>query len=249
MRWVFDRSFAHGPARSSTGARRFGLSGLPVVLAAVLLAGPLAGPTPALQRQEGPPPWRVGGRMGFTCDAAAFPDSTGYHLEVYLRVPPGTLQMLDRDEAGDAKLRAWVRIKARGAEEVESTQEFSLSQADTALGQGRVLLARFPVTPGPCRIIARLEDLLSHKRRLVGAGRHALENTELLGEVEVPRPQAGRDLSDFEFMWPIPDRAPGLAFVRGGEARLPNPDRLYGLHAATFEAAFTARSRAGDARP
>ena len=109
----------------------------------------------ARERQEGPPPWRVGGRTGFTCDAAAFPDSTGYHLEVYLRVPPATLQQLDHDANGDARLHALVKIRVRGGPELESAQDFSISPADTARGQGRVLLMRFPVTPGSCRITAR----------------------------------------------------------------------------------------------
>ncbi len=187
--------------------------------------------------------------MGFTCDAAAFPDSTGYHLEVYLRVPPATLQMLDHDAHGDAQLRADVKVKGRAGAELESSQDFSIGLADTLRGQGRVLLLRFPVSPGSCRITARLDDLLSRKRGIALSGRNAMQNTELRGDVEVPRPQAGRDLSDFEFVWPVPSRAPGLAFVRGGQARVPDPDRLYGLYAATLEAAFTARSRPGDERP
>jgi GWxTD domain-containing protein len=52
-----------------------------------------------------------------------------------------------------------------------------------------------------------------------------------------------------EFIWPEVQATAGLAFVRDGRVRIPNPDRLYGLHAGTLEAAFTARSRAGDERP
>ena len=215
-----------------------------VICAALLLAGAAM----AAERQEGPPPWRVGGRMGFTCDVAAFPDSTGYHLEVYLRVPPATLAQLQRDESGDAQMHAVVRVQPQGRPEVESAQDFTIGLADTTRGQGRVLLLRFPITPGPCRIDARLEDLLSRKPG-AHSGHNAMQNTEIRGEVEVPRPQAGRDLSDFEFVWPVTSRPPGLAFVRGGQARIPDPDRLYGLYAGTLEAAFTARSKPGDERP
>jgi GWxTD domain-containing protein len=217
--------------------------------AALVLLALLPGLARATERQEGPPPWRVGGRMGFTCDAATFPDSTGYHLEVYLRVPPATLRQLDRDEHGDAQLRANVKVKPRVGGEYESSQDFSLSVADTLLGQGRVLLLRFPVTPGTCRITARLDDMRSHKVGMVYSRHDAKQNTEIRGEIEVPRPQAGRDLSDLEFVWPLQSRAPGLAFVRGGQARVPDPDRLYGLYASTLEAAFTARSHVADERP
>ncbi|HEY6195239.1 MAG TPA: GWxTD domain-containing protein [Candidatus Eisenbacteria bacterium] len=240
----------HLPAREARAAHAWSGLRLGVLLAgAVLAGGALAGSARASEKQEGPPPWRVGGRTGFTCDVAAFPDTTGYHLEVYLRVPPATLQQLEADQHGDAQLRALVKVKAHGADELESSQEFSISLADTARGQGRVLLMRFPVTPGACRITARLEDLLSRKRGIAYSGRNSTQNTELRGDVELPRPQAGRDLSDFEFVWPTPGRAPGLAFVRGGQARVPDPDRLYGLYAPVLEAAFTARSRPGDERP
>ena len=73
-------------ARSPRGARRAGSWGW--VALAVGLQALAAIPAAAVEKQVGPPPWRSGGRLGFTCDAAAFPDSTGYHLEVYLRLPP-----------------------------------------------------------------------------------------------------------------------------------------------------------------
>ena len=248
MRWTAVSTPADPLARPLRGARRFAVGAVARLLAAGVLLAP-TGRVHASERQEGPPPWRVGGRTGFTCDAAAFPDSTGYRLEVYLRVPPATLHQLDHDANGNARLRALVRIKQRSAPDLESSQEFGIAYADTALGQGRVLLMRFPVAPGTCRITARLEDLISRKRGLVYSGRNSPENTELVGDVEVPRPQAGRDLSNIEFMWPVPGRAPGLAFVRGGRVRVPNPDRLYGLYAGVVEATFSARSRSGDNRP
>lgn len=232
-------------ARSHPGARR--RAWCAAACLAPLLA--LAGPAVAVEKQEGPPPWRVGGRTGFSCDTAAFPDSAGYHLEVYLRVPPATLNQLAQDASGDAHVRATVKVRSRSvSRELESSQDFAISLADTVRGQGRVLLMSFPVVPGPCRVSARLEDLLSRKHRLAASGRNLLESTEIRGETEVPRAQAGRDLSDLEFVWPSPAHAPGVAFVRGGRVHVPNPDRLYGLYASTLQATFAARARGGDER-
>ncbi len=200
-------------------------------------------------RPESAPPWRVGGRVGFTLDAIALPESTGYVLEVFLRIPPATLAQLARDESGNARLRSTVRVKGRfGARVAESNQEFVLMAADSALGQGKVLLARFPAAPGPCQIEARLEDQLSRRKGLVLSSKNRTESVGLVGQVELPRPQAGRDLSDIEFVWPTGDDRAGLAFVRAGRALVPNPERLYGLYAANLEASFTARSKPGDER-
>ncbi len=229
-------------ARSPQGARRV-VSG---ALFALLLAVPVAH---AVEKPLGPPPWRVGGRVGFTTDVALFPDSSGYQLEVYLRIPPATLTQLERDDQGHAQLRATVRVRPRTGEEMSSTQEFALAPEDTVKGEGHVVVLRFPGAPGTCRITARLEDLLGHKRGIVYSGRNQLQNTELQGQVELPRPQVGRDLSDLEFQWPSGGRMLGLGFVRAGRARLPNPDRLYGLYSGALEASFTARSKPGDERP
>lgn len=203
----------------------------------------------ATERPEGALPWRVGGRVGFTLDAIAVPETTGYVLEVFLRIPPATIALLSRNESGDARLRSTVRVKGRfGGRVTESNQEFVLMAADSALGQGKVILARFPAAPGPCQIEARLEDLLSRRKGLVLSSKNRAENTGIVGKVELPRAQAGRDLSDIEFVWPTGDGRAGLAFVRRGRARVPNPERLYGLYAGTLEAAFTARSKPGDSR-
>lgn len=249
----------HGrTARLPRGARRSALPGAALGARALwallaLLVGPVlgAGAASAVERLEGPPPWRIGGRTGFTCDAATFPDSAGYHLEVYLRVPPATLERLARGTEGQANVRAVVKVRSRyGSGDLESAQEFELHPADTTRGQGRVVVFRFPVAPGACRIQARLEDLQSRKRGLVYSGNKVPESTEIRGDMEIPRPQAGRDVSDIEFVWPaVGATSPGLAFVRDGQARIPNPDRLYGLFAGTLDATFTARSRAGDERP
>lgn len=231
-------------ARFLAGARRF-----VCLLAVSLICSSAPSSVGATQRVEGPPPWRLGGRVGFTCDTAVFPDSSGYHLEIYLRVPPATLRQLTRDEQGDTHLQASVKVAGRGAGELSTTQDFVLSGSEAAAGQGRVLLMRFPVAPGPCRITVRLDDLASRKRGLVYSGNNQRQNTEMRGQIEVPRPQAGRDLSDPEFIWPQNGQAPGIAFVRGGQARIPNPDRLYGLYAQSLDAAFTARGKPGDIRP
>ena len=134
-------------------------------------------------RPESAPPWRVGGRVGFTLDAIALPESTGYVLEVFLRIPPATLAQLARDESGNARLRSTVRVKGRfGARVAESNQEFVLMAADSALGQGKVLLARFPAAPGPCQIEARLEDQLSRRKGLVLSSKNRTESVGLVFE-------------------------------------------------------------------
>lgn len=233
-------------ARSRNGARRRACGPVALALAALVA---LVAPLRASERQEGPPPWRVGGRAGFSIDAATFPeDSAGHTLEVYLRIPGATLAALGRDETGAARLRAMIKVRPRTGEELESAREFTLGPPDGLQGQGHVLLFRFPVQPGRVRVTARLEDQLSHKRRLLSSGSALNEAAEMRGELEVPRAQSGRDLSDLAFLWPSPARAPGLDFVRGGEARVPNPDRLYGLYSTTLRTAFSARSRPDDER-
>ena len=232
-----------GAARSPRGARR-AASAAALALGLLALA---AGPGTAAEKQTGPPPWRSGGRLGFTCDAAAFPDSAGYHLEVYLRLPPATLRQLARDAEGDAQVRATLRVSSKYSSRVlESSQDFKISIADTLLGQGRVVLMRFPVAPGMCKVSARLEDLNPRKRGL----RTVTLKTELQGELEVPKPQAQRDLSDLEFAWPSEGmHGASTAFVRGGQVHIPNADRLYGLYATTMEVTFMARAKSGDERP
>ena len=228
-------------ARPLAGVRRVALG----VLCGLALWAPTGNAT---EKLEGAPPWRIGGRMGFTADVALFPDSSGYQLEIYLRIPPATLQQLQRDHQGHAQLRATVRIKSRTGQELTSAREFSLVPADTVEGEGHVLILHFPASPGPCRVTARLEDLLGHKRGIVYGGRNQLQNAEMQGQLELPRPQAGRDLSDLEFLWPVHGRSLGLGFVRAGRARLPNPDRLYGLYSGALEASFSARSKTADER-
>lgn len=195
-----------------------------------------------------PPPWRVGGRVGFTLDACARPDSAGLALDVFLRVPPATMAQLSRDDGGEARLRAEVRVRGRyGARVQQASREFTLSPEDSSGGLGRVIVLRFPAATGACRVSAKLTDLLSRRPALLGG--HPHEEAELAGELEVPRPQEGRDLSDIEFLWPRVGSAEGAIFEHEGRTRVPNPDRLYGLFAEELHAGFEARARAGDERP
>lgn len=230
-------------ARSSTGARRL------VHLLVLLGATAPAIADAAVERMEGPPPWRIGGRVGFTVDAAAFPDSGGMTLEVYLRIPPSTLDQLVRDDAGEARMRAEFRVRSRfGARRADAEQTFTLEASDTARGQGKVLLMRFPTGPGACRIGVRLDDLQSKKRGIAYAGRNVTESTSIEGEFDVPAPQASRELSSLEFLWPGVATG-GAAFERAGHLAVANPERLYGLFAPTLLAGFRARSAGGEARP
>lgn len=191
-------------------------------------------------------PWRVLGRVGFTLDAAAFPDSAGHTLEVYLRLPPSTLAKLEHDATGAGKVRLTIRLTNRfGAKAQDSSQEFSIAAADTVAGFGKVVLTRFAVRPGGYRLRARLEDLLSRKRGLGYIGRKVTESSSIEGELTVPAPQAGRDLSDLEFVWVRGHAASASAFRRGELVVLPNPERLYGLLANEVRAEFAARGLPG----
>ena len=232
------------PARLLTGARRFVF---PVLLACA--SGLAAAPARA-ERIEGPAPWRSGGRVGFTVDACAVPDSAGWTLEVSLRVPPATITQLSRDADGNASLRAVVSVKSRSRGTQESTQLFGISAGDTVPGQGKVVLARFPLTAGAYEVRARLTDLLSRRIGLIHPGNDGHESADVTGSATVPEPQAGRELGDLEFLWPEPTGTAPLAFVQGGRVVVPNPDRLYGLMAGEMRARFVARGRkGGEERP
>ncbi|MFM8560065.1 MAG: hypothetical protein ACKOC6_10790, partial [bacterium] len=110
-------------------------------------------------RWEGPPPWRAGGPVGDTLDAASVPDSTGQRLEVYVRVPPATLHQLARDERGAARLRLTVTLRGRQGNPLSSVQELVLGPEDPIDSEGQVAVVRFPRSPGRARLTARLEDL------------------------------------------------------------------------------------------
>ena len=231
-------------ARSPGGARRL----LGLIAAGALVAG--AGRAAMARPGEGPGPlpWRVGGPLGFTVDAAAFPDTQGHALEVYVRIPPSTLGSLTLDSAATGKLRLSARLKSGFAgKPSELKQEFEISPGDSVRDFGHVVLLRFPLRSGPQKLAVRLEDLRSRKRGLVYLGRNVAENAGVEGEFQVSVPKVGPDLSDIEFVWPVTG-ALGTAFRRGDRDVVPNADRLYGLHADDLDAYFTARGNPGDSR-
>jgi GWxTD domain-containing protein len=193
----------------------------------------------------GPPPWRVGGPLGFTVDAASFPDSNGSALEIYLRLPPSTIATLERSEKeAVSRLRVTVRLRNRfGAFQHEATQEFTIAPGDSE-GFGRVVVLRFPTKSGGYRMEVKLEDVLSRKRGLAYIGRNVAQSATVQGELTVPEASGDKRLSDLEFIW---SRASGqtLAFrhASSDSGVLPNPDRLYGLLEDQVRAQFIATSQ------
>jgi GWxTD domain-containing protein len=218
--------------RSWVGAR--------LVLVSMLALG-AAGPSGAAGADEGPLPWRVGGRRGFTVDAAAFPDSSGTSLEVYVRVPNGTLAELMRDAQGVARLRVTARLRGvfGGAAKQEQTQEFTIESADSTGGFGKVIGLKFPARPGTYRLSVRVDDVFTRKHRAL-AWVESAARTE--GEVRVAGSQDGRELSDIEFVWTEQPGGRATVFKRDGRTLLPDPERLYGLFAPELRTAFVARS-------
>jgi GWxTD domain-containing protein len=181
-------------------------------------------------------------------DAATFPDSAGYSLEVYTRIPPRTLAALGRDALGAARLRLTVRLRnSYGARLHEAVQEFGIEPGDSTGGFGKVVVMRFPTRPGPQRLQVRLEDPNTRKGGLLNMGRKVSDFSQVDGAFDTPPPQAGADLSDPEFVWdegPITRPSP---FVRAERTLLPNPERLYGVFQTDLRAFV--RARGEDARP
>lgn len=239
---MIDSPQASRPARSLGGVRRV----VWLLAALSLVAVPAVA---GIEKLEGPPPWRIGGRVGFTLDAAARPDSAGMVLDVWMRIPPATLRQLNRDEQGVAHLQADLRVKGRfGAKVAQTSRVFDLPELAADGEQGRVLLLRFPAAPGACAVQAKLTDLLSRKPGLLH-NRNDHEEGGVSGAFEVPRPQNGRDLSDIMFLWPGGDSSSAsAAFTRAGRTLVPNPERLYGLFAEHVRASFVARGKPGDTR-
>jgi len=201
----------------------------------------------------GPLPWRIGGRIGFTVDAAAFPDSAGHTLDVYVRIPPATLAGLVADSMGIRKLRVAATLRSRyGARSADASRELSLAPEDTASGFGRVVLLRFPTKPGPQKLQVVLSDMLSRRRGLMYMGRKIPEGADVDGEFQLLVPKSGPELSDLEFVWteaPSDLPAGSTAFHHAERIVLPNPERLYGLYATDLRAFFTVRGAPEDARP
>ncbi len=237
-------------ARPLPGARAcFG-----AVLVSMVLAA-LATPAHAARRDPGMPPpelpWRVGGRVGFTVDAASFPDSSGTVLDVYVRIPPSTLEAMELDSLGRGRLTMTVRLRLpTGGRVPESRQELSFTREDATSGFGKVVVMRYPTVPGRHRLKVKIEDVQTHKTGIAYLGRPAPESADLEGDFTVPKPQAGRSISDLEFVWSERDSSNGTGlFQRGGHTLLPNPERLYGLYASDLHAFFIARGPAVDGRP
>ena len=216
-----------------------------LLVAAAGLALPAAAPAVPPDGEVGPLPWRIGGPLGFTVDAAAFPDSAGM-LEVYVRIPPRTLAGLRDDVDGSSRVRLTLRLRTRyGGRHHDASQEFAVAPEDTGGAFGKVLVMRFPAKPGGYRLEARLEDLLSRKRGIAYVGRNVPKQASVEGEVKVEPGAPGIELSDPEFLWTA--GGAGAAFQRGGQAHLPNPERLYGVYAPAARVAFTARATDGAA--
>jgi GWxTD domain-containing protein len=235
-------------ARSPRGARvRFGL-----VLASIALLLATSGARAAREQVDPerlPLPWRVEGRTGFTVDAVGFPDSAGTRLDVYVRIPPSTLENLARDEAGNGILAISVRLRIpTGARLAERRQELPFSAADTAGGFGKVVVMRFTTRPGQHQLEVKLVDVQSHKIGLAYVGRKAQESAAARGTFEVPKPQGGREMSGLEFVWSEMESGTA-AFRHAGRTLAPNPERLYGLYSGDLMAYFTARPKPGDERP
>lgn len=225
-------------ARPIPGAR--GVWGA-AALAAALSAAPAAG----WEREAGALPWQVGGVSGFTVDAVTVPDSAGLRLEVVVRIRPATLVEVaaGRTHTGPIEVEARLRAGRRGAEQ-RLARTVAGGAADTASGLGHVLRLPFRVTPGPHRLHVRIE---TRRRTLPGRGEGRPESGEVAGEIAVPAPQAGRQLSDLRFLWPDPGTS-AAALVRDGRRLIPNPERLYGRLAPHPLAALTAHAP-GPPRP
>ena len=208
---------------------------------ALLLAGAaLAERDP---NHPGPLPWRAPGDLPFTVDAAAFPDSAGTLLEIYIRIPPSTLAAARSDSLGIAQLAIETHLRGGSGRVQESRQVLRSTAADTATGFGKVVVVRAMTKAGTQQLRVRLVDLQSRKRGLAYVGRQVSNSCEVQGQFVTPRGPSGRDVSDLEFVWNDPGSGVSPAFVRDTTAYLPNPERLYGLYDNELRFFFSARSK------
>lgn len=221
--------------RSPRGARSF----LGALLAAALLA-----PHPAAAAREdrgpGPLPWRIGHEVGFSADVVTFPDSAGTAAEVYFRIRPTLIAELTRDGRAPepVRIQATLRPLFGGGKSQEREQTVLVHPADTTGALGEVVVLSFPVRPGRHRLELRLE---ARRRQLARRGMEKPELARVEGEFVVPGPQAGREISDLEFIWNDTGHPASTVFGRSGRNLIPNPDRLYGLYATDLRAFFAAR--------
>ncbi len=205
-----------------------------LALASLLLVS-VAGARP--ERGPGPLPWRIGYELGFSADAASFPDSAGNTLEVYVRVRPSLIAELTRGDETSPPIRISAELHPQaGGKSAEREQTFTVAPGDTAGELGQVVVLRFPARPGPQRLAVALETKRRDPNR---RNPDKPEKARVEGEIFIPGPQAGRQISDVEFVWS--DRG-GSDFVHGSHERIPNPERLYGLYATQLRAAVSARA-------
>ena len=230
------------PARPRPGAR----------LASWLLVAGLAGGVPpaaygaTTDLPFGPLPWRVGGDVGFTVDAAAFPDSSGCTLEIYVRLAPATLMAVTggRPQGGPFSLALTLR-NAYGRVEHRVEQDFVASGGDTAGGFGKVVILPLRTMPGKHRLQLRMSTYRPGLSKNA-IGRKQVQSVD--GELTVPGEDPGGVLSDLGFLWPGPVGSDQAAVARTHRETVPNPERLYGLYADSLRAEFITRSRAADTR-
>jgi GWxTD domain-containing protein len=193
--------------------------------------------------RPGPLPWRVAGILPITVDAATFPDSAGYALEVYVRISPAALSAAVPDSFGITRLKLLARLR-NGANPKQHDREqlvTSMTQ-DSSSGFGKVVVFRFPARPGGQRLRVRIEDLNSRKRGIAYVGRTVKNGGEIEGDFSAPKPQMERDLSDLEFVWDETGAPLAGGFRHDTTAYLPNPERVFGLYASDLRCFFSARS-------
>lgn len=229
-------------ARCVWSARALGV-GLLVLGLVPVFARPAAAARP--ERGPGPLPWRIGYEVGFSADAAAFPDSTGNTVEVYLRIRPSLIADLTSDGNTSPPIHVTAELKPLfgGGKSETREQTFTVVPADTAGEIGQVVVMSFHSRPGRHRLALALE---TRRRELSKRGMEKPEKAHVEGELTVPAIQAGRQISDLEFVWG--DRRMGTPGTgRGRRDLIPNPERLYGLYATGLRAYFSAR--ATEAKP
>lgn len=199
------------------------------------------------EKGPGPLPWRIGYEVGFSADAASFPDSTGGNtVEVYLRVRPSLIADLTRDGNTSPPIHivAELRPLFGGGKTETREQTFTVEPADTAGEIGQVVVLSFPSRPGRHRLALSLD---TRRRELAKRGVEKPEKAHVEGELTVPAAQAGRQISDLEFVWGERGRGRSPVFGKSGRDLIPNPERLYGLYATGLRAWFSAR--APEAKP
>jgi hypothetical protein len=220
------------------------------VWVAIAHAKSTPGPGVAPPDWPGPLPWRVSGPVGFTVDAATFPDSAGQSLDLYLRIPPATLRTLlaGGEQGGHARITAELK-SGYGGRRQQAEQVLEVAAQDTLGEFGEVVLLRFAAKPGPQKLKVKIEDVKQRPTKLPRMGKSKFATADVSGEFEVPGVKGRRQQSDPEFVWEEqgPAAQGPTPFHRLGKSLIPNPERLYGLFSTDLHVAFSATSP--DARP